>query len=256
VVAQQIAFFAARGAMRIEGLGEKIARRLVHENLLKDIADIYTLREHDQELVALEGFAEISVQNLFAEIEGSKRRPFARVLFALGIPQVGAQTARLLTQHFKDIDEMIAAAPEQFTEIYGIGNVVAREIHNFLHDERNLSRIERLRKAGLYFAAGAEAQTGGFLSGKKVCVTGRVEPFTRDEWKEIIEASGGFFVSSVSKSTDLLLAGDEAGSKLAKAQKLGVETMTAEELRGVLCDELPALSGELAQKWQAFSSET
>ncbi len=255
VVAQQVAFFAARGAMRIEGLGEKIARRLVQGGLLKDIADIYSLREHEQQLVALEGFAEISVQNLFAEIEGSKRRPFARVLFALGIPQVGAQTARMLTEHFADIDEMLAATPEQFAEIYGIGEIVAREIHDFLHDERSRARIKRLRKAGLQFASGAEEHAQGFFSGMKVCVTGRIEPFTRDEWKEIIEASDGFFVSSVSKSTDLLLAGEEAGSKLAKAQKLGVDVMDADRLRKALqVEELP-VAGELAERWREFITE-
>ncbi|MCD6283400.1 NAD-dependent DNA ligase LigA [bacterium] len=255
VIAQQVAFFAARGAMRIEGLGEKIARRLVQEGLLKDVADIYTLREHEQELVALEGLAEISVQNLFAEIEASKRRPFARVLFALGIPQVGAQTARMLTEHFAGIDEMIAAKPDDFAQVYGIGEIVAREIHDFLHDERNRARIERLREAGLQFAAGTEAQTGGFFSGKKVCVTGRIEPFTRDEWKEIIEASGGYFVTAVSKSTDLLLAGEEPGSKLAKAEKLGVEVMDANALREALKSDVPPESEELAARWREFVGE-
>lgn len=252
VVAQQVAFFAARDAMRIEGLGEKIARRLVQEGLLKDVADIYALREHEQELVALEGFAEISVQNLLAEIEGSKRRPFARVLFALGIPQVGAQTARMLTEHFADLDEMIVATPEDFAQVYGIGEVVAREIRDFLHDERNLRRIARLREAGLQLGAGEAAPSAGFFSGKKVCVTGHLEPFTRDEWKEIIEACGGFFVSAVSKSTDLLLAGEEAGSKLAKARKLGVDVMTSKELRDALKgDDFPE-EGELAARWQEY----
>jgi len=254
VVSQQVAFFAARGAMRIERLGEKIARRLVHEGLLKDVADIYSLREHEQELVALEGFAEVSVQNLLAEIEGSKRRPFARVLFALGIPEVGAQTARLLTEHFADIDEMIAASPERFDEIYGIGEVVAREIYQFLHDELNLKRIKRLREAGLQFAAGAEEMAGGFFSGKKVCVTGRIEPFTREEWKEIIEASGGFFVSSVSKSTDVLLAGEEAGGKLGKARKLGVEVMDADALREALKNDAPPENEVLSARWREFTA--
>ena len=257
IVAQQVAFFAARGAMRIEGLGEKIARRLVQEGMLKDVADIYSLRGHEQELVALEGFAEISVQNLFAEIEDSKHRPFTRVLFALGIPQVGAQTARMLTQHFADIDEMTAATPEHFAEVYGIGEVVAREIYEFLHDEHNRKLIARLREAGVQFStdASGEQERRGFFSGKKVCVTGRIEPFTRDEWKEVIEASGGFVVSSVSKSTDLLLAGEEAGSKLAKARKLGVETITTRELQNILHEEIPALGGEFARKWQAFRGE-
>jgi DNA ligase (NAD+) len=176
------------------------------------------------------------------------------VLFALGIPEVGAQTARLLTEHFADIDEMIAASPERFDEIYGIGEVVAREIYQFLHDERNLKRIKRLREAGLRFSASEEELAGGFFSGKKVCVTGRIDPFTRDEWKEIIEASGGYFVTSVSKSTDLLLAGDDPGSKLAKAKKLGVDVLDANALREALKNDAPPENEELTARWREFTA--
>jgi len=255
VVAQQIAFFASRGAMRIEGLGEQIARRLVAEGLLHDVADIYTLKEHEERLTALEGFAEISVKNLLAEIEGSKRRSFAQALYALGIPQVGAQTARLLAQHFKNIDEMMEAPPERFTEVFGIGEVVAQEIHDFLHDERNRQLIARLRAAGLPFGAEAAAEVGrrGFFTGKKVCVTGRLEPFTRDEWKEIIEGQGGWFMSTVSKSTDLLLAGEEAGSKLDRARKLGVEVVHADALRAALKHDDPPANDALAERWRGLA---
>ncbi len=253
VVAQQIAFFASRGAMRIEGLGEKIARKLVAEGLLRDVADIYALKLHEERLTALEGFAEISVKNLLAEIEGSKRRPFAQALNALGIPQVGAQTARLLALHFKDIGEMMDAPPERFAEVFGIGEVVARELYEFLHDENNRQIIARLREAGLQFSADAAAndvERRGFFRGKKVCVTGKIEPFTRDEWKEIIEAQGGWFVSTLSKSTDLLLAGEETGSKLDRARKLGVEVMHADGLRDALMGDDPPADAALAQRWR------
>jgi len=254
VLAQQVAFFASRGAMRIEGLGEQSARRLVAEGLLCDVADIYALKEHAERLSALEGFAEVSVKNLLAEIEGSKRRPFARALYALGIPQVGAQTARLLAQHFHSLDEMMAAPPERFAEIFGIGEVVAREIYDFLRDERNRALIARLRKAGVQFSAEAAGvqKRRGFFDGKKVCVTGKLEPFTREEWQQIIEAQGGWFVSTVSKSTDLLLAGEEAGSKLDKARKLGVEIMHADTLRAVLKDDDPPANAALAARWREW----
>jgi DNA ligase (NAD+) len=235
VITQQIAFFAGRGMMRIEGLGEKNARKLVEAGMLHGVADIYDLRKHEAALMEMEGFAETSVKNLLAEIEGSKKRPFASVVFALGIPQVGEQTARMLVQKFTDIGALMAASEEELGQVFGIGKVVAHEIREFFADKRNCGMVERLREAGV----GMKADTGGdvpagALAGKKFCITGHIEPHSREELKDMIEAAGGFFVSTVSKSTDILVAGEEPGSKLEKARKLGVEVWTGEQLKEAL----------------------
>ncbi len=236
-LAQQIAFWAGRNALNIEGLGEKIARRLVNEGFIKSVADIYKLHKFRDKLKSLEGFAEVSVDNLLSEIERSKKAPFHKVIFGLGIPQVGEQTARLLTEHFPSIDDMLKASQADFSKIYGIGEVVAREIYNFLHDKHNLKLIEELRKAGLNFEVQKQKEERKTLfTGKNVCITGRVEPFSREELKILIEANGGFFVGSVSKRTDLLIVGQEPGSKLNKAKKLGVSILKGEELLRLLAD--------------------
>ncbi len=231
VITQQIAFFAGRGMMRIEGLGEKVARKLVEAGLLSNPADIYDLRKHEAKLMEMEGFAETSVKNLLAEIEGSKKRPFASVVFALGIPQVGEQTSRMLVQKFSSIDALMGAGEDELAQVFGIGKVVAREIREFFADKRNCAIVERLREAGVRMKTDTDGDVPvGALAGRKICITGRIEPHSREELKDMIEAAGGFFVSTVSKSTDILVAGEEPGSKLAKAQKLGVEVWTGGQL--------------------------
>lgn len=235
VITQQIAFFAGRGMMRIEGLGEKVARRLVEAGLLHNPADIYDLRKHEAKLMGMEGFAETSVKNLLAEIEGSKKRPFASVVFALGIPQVGEQTARMLVQKFTDIGALMSASEDELGQVFGIGKVVAHEIREFFADKRNCGMVERLRAAGVRMKADTGGDVpAGALTGKKVCITGRIEPHSREELKDMIEAAGGYFVSTVSKSTDILVAGEEPGSKLEKAKKLGVEVWTGAKLKEAL----------------------
>ncbi len=253
VIAQQVAFFAGRNALGIEGLGEKIARRLVSEGFIKRLEDIYELHTHKDELKKLEGFAEISVDNLLAEIERSKTTPFHKVLFALGIPQVGEQTARLLTEHFGSIDEMINAGSTAFSAIYGIGEKVAEDIDTFLSDPENLELIEKLKRAGLSFTVSPGEARKTFFTGKNICITGTIAPFTREELKEIITANGGFFVSSVSKRTDLLIAGEEAGSKLEKAKKLGVPLITADDLRPKLSSGELAIPPSLVEQVKRFT---
>ena len=252
VIAQKVAFASGRNTLNIEGLGHKIARRLVDEGFIKRLPDIYQLAEKKDALEKLEGFAEISVQNLLAEIEASKNAPFARALFALGIPEVGEQTARLLSEHFSSIDEMMRAAPEDFAAIPGIGEVVAREIHDFLQEPVNRETIERLRAAGLRFSSVKRELATNFFTGKKICLTGRIEPFSREELKELIHANGGYFVSSVSKKTDLLIAGEEPGSKLEKAHNVGVEVLDAAALAKVLRAEPIEVPPPLAGKWKRF----
>ncbi len=235
VITQQIAFFAGRGMMRIEGLGEKVARRLVDAGLLHGPADVYDLRKHEAALMEMEGFAETSVKNLLAEIEGSKKRPLSSVVFALGIPQVGEQTARMLVQKFSDISALMGASENELGQVFGIGKVVAHEIREFFADKRNCGMVEHLREAGVRMKADTGGDVpAGALSGKKVCITGRIEPHSREELKDMIEAAGGFFVSTVSKSTDILVAGEEPGSKLEKAKKLGVEVWTGGQLKEAL----------------------
>jgi len=252
IIAQQVAFWAGRNALFIEGLGEKIARRLVAEGFIKSVADIYELHRHKEALKKLEGFAEISVDNLLAEIEKSKKTPFHKVLYGLGIPQVGEQTARLLTEHFSSIDEMMNADKSDFSKIYGIGEKVAEDIESFFDSTKNRELIARLKQAGLSFAVSPREERTTFFTGKNICITGTIAPFTRDELKEIIEANGGFFVGSVSKRTDLLIVGEEAGSKLDKAKKLGVPVMTAEELKKVLSSPEIAIPSRLTDKAREF----
>ncbi len=252
IITQLVAFWAGRNALSIEGLGEKIARRLVSEGFIKTVADIYELHKLKDRLKELEGFAEVSVDNLLSEIERSKSEPFHKVIFALGIPQVGEQTAKLLSENFSSIDEMLNADESAFSKIYGIGPIVASEIYRFFHDLSKRNLIERLKKAGLRFSRVVSDSKKTFFSGKKICITGSVEPFTREELKSLIEANGGWFVSSVSKRTDLLIAGEEAGSKLAKAKKLGVIILTPSELKSFLAKEELTVPNELVDKLKDF----
>jgi len=220
---QLLKHFVSRGAMDIDGLGEKQVALLQQRGMVRTAADLYTLSE--PQLIELEGFAEISARNLLAAIESSKQRPFARVLFALGIEEVGEVTGRNLAVRFHDIDTLLDASVNQLAETPGIGEKMASSIHVQLHDERMLALISRLRQLGLRFAQEGSAPAGGPFLDKAVVLTGTLPNLSREQATERIQAAGGRVTSSVSKKTHFLVAGDAPGSKLEKAQRLHVRVL-------------------------------
>jgi DNA ligase (NAD+) len=229
---QLLKHFASRGAMDIEGLGEKQVRLLQQRGLVATAADFYRLSE--EQLVELEGFAELSARNMIAAIESSKQRPFARVLFALGIEEVGEVTGRNLALRFRDMDALLAAAPEEIEQTPGVGEKMAVSIHSQLHDERMLALIDDLRGLGLRFAEAGPTPTSGPLAGKTVVLTGTLPTLSREQATERIQAAGGRVTGSVSKKTHYLVAGDAAGSKLEKAQRLHVPVLDEQGLLKLL----------------------
>ncbi len=223
-----------RGAMEIEGLGEKNAMRFLDEGLITDPASIYDL---DAERIAeLEGFGETSANALIREIERSKERPFGIVLYALGLPGIGYVNAQALAQHFGSIDALLAADAERITEVDGIGPVLAEQLREELSDEAMLELIDRLRERGLRFElSAAERRTeGGPLEGKTFVLTGTLPELSREEATSMIRRGGGKVTGSVSKNTDYVVAGDSPGSKLAKAEELGTTILDEKSLRKLL----------------------
>ncbi|MDP8946489.1 MAG: NAD-dependent DNA ligase LigA [Actinomycetota bacterium] len=216
---EHIIHWASKGAMDIDGLGEKVATKLFDLGLIKDTADVYHLGA--EQVVPLEGFGEKSAQNLITAIERSKERPFSRVLYALGIRHVGSVTAELIAERYGGEDLLRGVGVEQLTEINGIGVVVARAMVEYFDRGDNRNLVGRLMEAGLNFAREKTRSSEGPLAGKRVVITGTLSR-SRDYFIERLEAAGGTFTSSVSKNTDYVLAGEEAGSKLDRARALGV----------------------------------
>jgi DNA ligase (NAD+) len=216
---EHIIHWASKGAMDIEGLGEKVATRFFDLGLIKDAADIYQLKA--EQISPLEGFGEKSAENLIRAIEKSKEQPFSRVLYALGIRHVGSVTAELIAERFSGEDLMRGVSVEQLTEINGVGAVVARAVVEYFDLEDNRDLVRRLMEAGLTFEREKTRSSEGPLAGKRVVITGTLSR-PRDHFIERVEAAGGTFTSSVSKNTDYVLAGEEAGSKLERARALGV----------------------------------
>jgi len=231
---QTVKQFVSRGAMDIEGLGEERVLQFLRAGVIDGIAGIYDLTE--ERLLELEGFKEKSAGNLIGSIERSKRQPFHRVLFGFGIHGIGGVNARILTGHFRTIDALLEATPEQIEEVPGIGPILAQQIAETLSEDSTRELIERLRAHGLQLAeeGPAPSEVDGPLRDKTFVLTGTLPDLTRDEAKERIEAAGGKVTGSVSKKTDYVVAGADPGSKLAKAEKLGVETIDEAKLLELL----------------------
>lgn len=230
---RRLEHFASRGAMDIEGLGEVMVGQLVARELLRDVSDIYRLDE--TRLGTLERVGEKSIRNLLEAIEASKSRPLWRLIFALGIPHVGATSSRALARHFLKLEKLMASPPEELQQIPDVGEVVGQSIHQFFEEPRNREVIARLREAGLRMEEEAPAPgaiTDSPFAGTWV-ITGTLSQ-ARDEIAELILARGGKVSGSVSKKTRYLLAGEEAGSKLEKAKKLGVRVLSEAEFREML----------------------
>ena len=228
---QAVKHFVSKGAMDIDGFGEKQASRFLGEGLIADVADIYDLSE--EQLTALDRFGETSARNLLAAIDGSRQRPFKRVLYALGLPGVGYVTAEALADHFGSIDALHEADPEAIEEVEGVGPIMAVQINESLTDDVTWSLVEKLREKGLRLEAdGSERrQQGGPLEGKTVVLTGTLPELTREEAAALVKSAGGKVTNSVSKKTDYVVAGDNPGSKLAKAEKFGTEILDEAGLR-------------------------
>ncbi|HTB69639.1 MAG TPA: NAD-dependent DNA ligase LigA, partial [Solirubrobacteraceae bacterium] len=229
---QLLKHFVSRGAMDIDGLGEKQVATLQERGIVRTAGDFYRLTE--EQLVELDGFGEISAHNLLAALERSKKRPFARVLFALGIEEVGEVTGRNLAQRFREIDALLTASPEEIEQTPGVGEKMAALIATQLADERMRALIADLRELGLRFAEEGPAPSEGPLADKTLVLTGTMPEWSREHATERIIAAGGRVTSSVSKKTDYLVAGESAGSKLQKAERLGVPVLDEAGLRELL----------------------
>ncbi len=223
---RSIAHFASKNAMDIEGLGGKTVDLLVEKGLIKRISDIYRLTKRD--LMRIPRFAEKSAKNLIEAIEKSKNRGLARLIFALGIPNVGEHTARLLAEKFKSIDKLMKATEAELLAIKEIGPETASSIVNFFNEERNRKEIEELKKLGIKMEYEEEE---GKLKGKVFVFTGSLKDFSREEAKEIVEKLGGIVSNSVSKNVDYVVVGEKPGSKYEKAKELGLKIINEEEFK-------------------------
>ena len=231
-VKREIAYFVSRDAMNITGLGEKIVEKFIELGKIKTVVDIYSLKNYAEELENLEKMGKKSVENLINSIEESKKQGFSKVLYALGIPFVGKFNANLLTKNYNSIELLKEKSIEDLLEIKGIGDKVAVAVHTYLNDENNWAKIVALKEVGLQFEAekaGEEKIEDNPIKGKSFLATGKLEKYKRNDIKDIILAKGGNYLSGVTKKLDYLIAGEKAGSKLSKAEELGVRVLTEEE---------------------------
>jgi len=235
---QHVKHFVSRGAMDIDGLGEELALNFLKAGLIEDVGDIYDLR--DDRLVGHKiggkSFKERSARNLIAAIDASRRRPFKRVLYALGLPGVGAVTAEALANHFGSIGDLMGAQPDEIEQVEGVGPIMAEQIAESLADDATRELIEKLRAKGLRLEADESERRaeGGPLEGRTLVLTGTLPGLTREEAASAIKAAGGKVVNSVSKKTDYVVAGEAPGSKLEKAEKLETEILDEAGLRALL----------------------
>ncbi len=226
--------FGSRQALDIEGLGEKLAEQLVRTGMVKSFADLYDLTV--EQLMKLERMGKKSADNLLEALQRSKQRPFARVLYGLGIRHIGLHTARLLAQHFGSINQLMRAKRDEIARVPGVGPAVAESLANFFADQENIALIQRLKQAGLQFAE--QGATGPKpLAGKKFVLTGTFTHYTREQATEKILALGGTVAASVSHNTDYVVVGKEPGVKFEKAKQLGIKTIAEEEFRRLIGEQ-------------------
>lgn len=230
----RIEHFIARKAMNIDSIGPETIDDYFRKGIVRNVADLYEIRT---EQINGDGTRQKSAQKIVKGIQDSVSTPFERVLFALGIRFVGETTAKLLAKHFKSIDALMTATPEQLVEVEGVGTVIAESVVRFFHDEVNLNIIERLRQHGLQMALSADQQqlASDKLAGKNIVISGVFERHSRDEYKAMIESNGGKNVSSISNKTSFILAGANMGpSKMQKAQQLGIEMIDEDTFLNML----------------------
>ena len=232
---ESLLHFAGRHAMNIDGLGAKIVDQVVDKGLVKDFADLYSLKL--EQLAGLERMAEKSAQNLLDEIEASKSNSLARLIYALGIPFVGERTAQLLAEHFGSLDKLASATVEELSEVPEVGPKVAASIVEFFSEPANRKLVEKLRKAGLRFTEERKAPRDSRLAGKTFVFTGALAHRSREEAEELVVSHGGKISSSVSKKTDYVVVGSEPGSKYDKAKSLGVTILDETQFEKLLASK-------------------
>ena len=224
---ESVLHFASRAVMNIEGMGDALVNQLTDRGMVKNVADIYRLTKND--LLQLERMGEKSAQNVLDEIEASKKLPLERMIYGLGIRFVGERTAEFLAEHFGSMDGLMQASEEELQEVNEVGPRIAHSIVEFFQEPRNRELVKHLRRAGLTFT-GKKKQRGTKLSGKTFVLTGTLTNYTRDQAKKMIEDAGGRVSGSVSKKTDFVVAGSDAGSKLDQAKELGVKVIDEKEM--------------------------
>lgn len=228
---RSLVHYASRDAMNIEGLGPALIEMLLEKGFIKGIPDLYKLKERRSELVALERMGEKSVDNLLASIEQSKSNDLSRLIFGLGIRHIGLRAAQMAARHFGSMDKLMEATVEEIQSIDEFGAKMAESLYSFLRQEQTRHTLSLLKEAGVQMVSTVTSNEDGIFKGKTFVLTGTLPSFTRAQATEIIEKLGGKVSGSVSKKTDFVLAGDEAGSKLEKARNLGVRIIDEEEFR-------------------------
>jgi DNA ligase (NAD+) len=220
--------------MDIRGIGESLSATLFEKGLVKNVADLYYLKDNKEQLLSLEKMAEKSVSNMLNAIEKSKDTPLARLIFALGIKHVGAEMAEVLASKFESIDKLAKASREELMDIDTIGPKIADSIIAFFRQEENKKIIEKLRKAGVRLEEAAVKLEELPLTGMEFVITGTLEAFSRQEAEARIKALGGATGSSITQKTTYLVVGADPGSKLAKARSLGIKQLNEEEFLNLL----------------------
>ena len=229
---ESLIHFTSREAMNIVGLGDEIVEDFYNLGYLKTFVDVYRLDDFKEELKLLEGYGNKSIDNLMTSIKDSKKNSLEKLLFAIGIRNVGAKTAKIISKKFRNIDGVMNASIEELSSIKDVGNIIAESVYNYFKDEKNIQMIKDLKMEGLNMEyLGEEVVESEAFSGKTFVLTGGLENFTRDEAKEIIENNGGNVSGSVSKKTSVVIAGADPGSKYAKAVELGIEIWDEERFQ-------------------------
>jgi DNA ligase (NAD+) len=224
---EAIIHFASKNAMDIDGMGERVVEEFFAEGFLKDIPDVYKLQNHASQIKELDGWSDKSIKHILDGIEESKKKSLERLLFGLGIKEVGEKMAKVLAKRFKNLDAFGTLGQEELQEIPDVGPVAAKSIYDFFHEEANLSEVASLKADGVNFAhLGTDTiDVNSYFYGKTIVLTGTLEHYSRDQMTEILEGIGAKVSGAVSKNTDIVIAGPSAGSKLDKAQELGIEVM-------------------------------
>lgn len=226
---ESLIHFSSRNAMNIEGLGERVIEDFFNLGFMKNFSDIYKLELYREDLIQLEGFGDKSINKLLNAIESSKNQSLEKLIFALGIINVGEKTARILAKEFKNLDSLMKANKENLLRLNDIGEIIAESITEYFNDDINKTEIENLRKLELNFKYLGQVSESSIFEAKTFVVTGKLENYSRDEIHNLIEINGGKTSSTVSKNTSILIAGKSAGSKLEKAKELGTEIWTEKD---------------------------